>query len=434
MNQSRALKLDLLDFLSEQEVYSTHEHLRYEADAIREVGGGHEDILSLFAMNYPVTDFRSAGASEEDVSFIQSSEAEFQLRHEVFVKFANRCKNTTQFRTLQRSLLTLYGGEILDLQTAREMNARRRERHTPGIYRSVLQEEARIKLLCRDCGETFREPEYFRTAVRMEEWLGISSINDVRKLEARTNCSIYSLNSLIDALRSEAERLLNAGAVAFKNASIYRRDPRWRFWSKSEAEDCFKKILSTASAEWVSTGTAWRADLHILQDYLFGEICNLAGTYGVPVQIHTGVPEGNILPLEWGDPTRFTDLARTFPQIKIHLLHAGHPYEPLTIGMAKMYPNVFLDCSWMHQLNAHASQFYVNWMLDEVPVWKILGFGGDYGHMEGVYGHLLQARDNFALAMAKRIENESCSKTEAMDILTEVLYENPKRMLYSRDL
>jgi len=97
-----------------------------------------------------------------------------------------------------------------------------------------------------------------------------------------------------------------------------------------------------------------------------------------------------------------------------------------------MYPNVQLDCSWIHQLNAHAARFYVNWMLDEVPIWKILGFGGDYIHMEGVYGHLMQTRVNLSVALAERIERAGSTISEAKGLLTAMLYDNPRRLLFER--
>lgn len=423
---------EILSFLKELQIHSTHEHLRYEEEAISTVINGRESILSLFATNYPVTDFRSAGASEDEVRVIQSTSEKHQDRHSVFAKYADRCRNTTQFRALKRAILDLYGGDVLDCDAVSEMDSRRREHHVSGVYQSVLVQRAGIQLMCRDCGHYFKEPQYFRTAVRMEEWFGISSWNDIQQLADNTGQTMSTFDQLISAFRTEAERLIAEGAVAFKNAWIYQRDPIWKLWSRSDAENCFQDASASMKAEWVNSGNRWRSDFRPLQDYLFGELCDVAREKKVPIQIHTGLPEGNLLPLEWGKPTRFTDLIRSFPKLDIHLLHVGHPFEQEAIAMAKIYPNVMLDCSWFHQLNAQAAQFFLNWMLDEVPVWKILGFGGDYGHMEGVYGHLLQARDNLAVALTERIVSGRCSKQDAFRTLSQILDENPKRTLYSR--
>lgn len=423
---------DIQSFLDELNIYSTHEHLRYEHEAINRVVTERESVLSLFGTNYPVTDFRSVGATEEEVLSLRSNAGRYDERHNLLLKYAKRCRNTTQFKALHRALADLYEGDVLDCNSAKEMDARRREQHDTGVYHSVLVEKAGIQLMCRDCGPHFKEEKYFRTAVRMEEWFGICSWNDVQRLSAATAVPISNFDQLILAFRREAERMIDNGAVAFKNAWIYRRDPSWRLRSKAEAESCFQKAQSTMNAEWVVSGDCWRADLFPLQDFLLGELCDLAAEKKVPLQVHTGIPEGNVLPLEWGKPTKFTDLVRSFPKLDIHLLHVGHPYEQEAISMAKLHPNVTLDCSWFHQLNAHAAQFFTNWMLDEVPVWKILGFGGDYGHMEGVYGHWLQARQNLTIAMTNRIGSGQCSKQEAYSTLSEILYENPKRTLYRR--
>ena len=424
---------DLEAFLAQQPLYSTHEHLRYEADALAAVGNKTEDILWLFTVHYTSSDLRSAGASVGDINFIQNIAEPFARQHERLVQFAMRCRNTTQMRVLHHGLRELYGGDVYELSDAEEMQRQREAAHGKGIYREILQRRGLIKLLCRDCGERFDEPEYFRTAIRMEEWIGVSSLNQLRVLEERSGTSIHSLSDLTAALRSEAQRLIGRGAIAFKNAMIYRRDPTWMNRSFAEAERGFNALCRIVHAEWVDDGSAWSPKLRALQDYLYGELCALAAANGIPMQIHTGVPEGNLLPVAWGDPFRLLGLIRMFPSLQIHLLHVAHPFEREAASLAKVHPNVYIDCSWIHQLNAHATRFYLNWLLDEVPYWKILGFGGDYAHVEGVFAHLLQARHNLSIALRERIDVGACDVREAHRLLTAMLWDNPKRVLYNRE-
>jgi hypothetical protein len=327
---------ELQAFLADQPTYSTHEHLRYESDAVKSVECEQEDILWLYTLHYTKSDLISSGATKADVAFIGNPQHSFVDRHHRLSKFGARSQNTTQMKTLHAALRALYGGDIFDLNQATEMETRRKEIHRAGLYREILQEKGKLQLLCRDWGDEFREQQYFRTAVRMEEWIGISSLCDLQKLESESDRSILNLADLTSVVREQAEKLIAKGAIAFKNAMIYQRNPAWVRRSTFDAENAFSILTKYLHADWVSNGSAWRPELQPLQDYLYGEICALAAERNVPMQIHTGLPEGNCLPLDWGDPTHFLELIRCFPKLEIHLMHLGHPYEPYAIAMAKM--------------------------------------------------------------------------------------------------
>ena len=52
--------------------------------------------------------------------------------------------------------------------------------------------------------------------------------------------------------------------------------------------------------------------------------------------------------------------------------------------------------------------------------------------MEGVYGHLMQTRVNLSVALAERIERAGSTISEAKGLLTAMLYDNPRRLLFER--
>jgi predicted TIM-barrel fold metal-dependent hydrolase len=326
-------------------------------------------------------------------------------------------------------LADLYGGDVFGLHDAIRMNTRMVEAHIPGVYDRVLKERAGIQRLVRDCGEEFNEPERFSYAVRLEEWLGVSCEQQVRQLESVASCSIHDLAGFTRALKEHAERLVARGAVAFKIAIIYRREPTVSSVTRSEAERAFQSVLNKRFAEWIQPSTAWSYRLKPLQDYLIRELCDLAASLAVPVQVHTGLPEGNRLPYTWGDPSAFLGLALDHPSLDLHLLHMGHPFEREACAMAKMYKNVFLDCSWVHQLNQSAATHYLCYALDEVPQWKILGFGGDYAHHEGVYSCLKFARANMVRSLASRVEKGYCNEEDALAAVRLLLHDNAARLL-----
>ncbi|MBW2737337.1 MAG: amidohydrolase family protein [Deltaproteobacteria bacterium] len=415
-------------------ILSSHEHLCYEADAIEAVSSGISDILHLFTIHYIRSDFISAGAKEADLDYIGASDKPMLKRFEVFRRIADRCLNTTQFRSLRKGLSDLYDGDILNASDMQRMDELRKNMHRPGVYKKVLQEKAGIKKMVRDCGPHFEEPEYFSVAVRLEEWLGVSSANELRVLEAESGIAIHGLADMVDAFRNQAEKFIDKGIACFKSAMLYWRDPVVAPVIRDDAERAFQRMVQTRTAEWNVGKLAWSPELRSLQDYLVYELCDIASSRKVPLQVHTGIPEGNCLSCDRGNPLKIFNLIQSFPTLEFHLLHMGHPYEREVVSASKSFPNVIVDCSWIHQLNQVSAQFYLDYLLDEVPRWKIIAFGGDYGHMEGVYSSSIIARLNISSVFMKRIERGACNFEEALETAHMLLFTNPNRHLFKNQL
>lgn len=66
-------------------------------------------------------------------------------------------------------------------------------------------------------------------------------------------------------------------------------------------------------------------------------------------------------------------------------------------------------------------------MQTAIPYTKIFAFGGDLRLVDGVYGHLMMAKDNAAKALALRIEDGTLTVKEAERLGRAFFYENPKR-------
>ncbi len=421
--------MSLYDKIQSLKIISTHEHLQYEYEAIEKAQNKAQDILNLFLVHYTLADFISAGATEDDISIIQDTQISFDKRHAIFKKYLHQSRNTTQVRTLCDGLKELYKGNIFIKEEAEKMNKIRQDMHTEGVYREVLQNKGNIELLIRDCGHFFKEKQYFRTAIRMENWLGVSNRAQLSVLEKNHSFSAHSYDSFEQAAKKDFLRLIDQGAVAFKNAILYQRNPLPRRVSKDQAIKQYNLILSSKNAYWINSGNQWNKEFTDFQDYLMRQICSWCMETNTPIQIHTGMPEGNQLEVDLGNPTKFTELISDFPNVNFHLLHLGHPFEREASAMGKIFPNVYIDCSWLHQLNQAASIYYLDYLLDEVPISKILGFGGDYGHMEGVFSHLKIALKNIEIVFSNRIKVGKCTEEEALSQIEDILYNNPKRLL-----
>ena len=60
-----------------------------------------------------------------------------------------------------------------------------------------------------------------------------------------------------------------------------------------------------------------------------------------------------------------------------------------------------------------------------MPANKIIGFGGDYCFVDGVYGHQQLARENIAAALTEKVETGTFDVERAKEIARWVLVDNP---------
>ena len=62
--------------------------------------------------------------------------------------------------------------------------------------------------------------------------------------------------------------------------------------------------------------------------------------------------------------------------------------------------------------------------IETVPGNKIFGFGGDYGFVEGIYGHSVIARENVAQVLAEKVEEGYFDESEAIESGKKILRDN----------
>ena len=93
-----------------------------------------------------------------------------------------------------------------------------------------------------------------------------------------------------------------------------------------------------------------------------------------------------------------------------------------------MFPNVYLDMCWAHVISPAAARSALADWLDAVPFNKIMGFGGDYAFVDGVYGHLIMAKENISRVLAEKVELGVFDLERAVQIAEHLLYINPKEL------
>jgi predicted TIM-barrel fold metal-dependent hydrolase len=157
-------------------------------------------------------------------------------------------------------------------------------------------------------------------------------------------------------------------------------------------------------------------------------VLGILGRHQAVLQVHTGLQEGNGNLLANSDPLLLSNLFLAYPDLRFDLFHISYPWWNAAGALAKNFPNVFLDMCWAHIISPSASVAALEEWLDAVPWSKISAFGGDYCFVDGVYGHLVLARQNVALALARKVDGGVFGLDTAKRVARALFYDNPKEI------
>jgi predicted TIM-barrel fold metal-dependent hydrolase len=154
----------------------------------------------------------------------------------------------------------------------------------------------------------------------------------------------------------------------------------------------------------------------------------------LPIQIHTGLQEGNENVVSHSNPELLINLFMEYKDARFDIFHGAWPYWEELGAIAKNFPNVYIDMCWMHIISPARSRSALSDWLDEVPANKIMGFGGDYIFVEGAYGHSVIARENVAKVLASKVDEGTYSMEQAKKYASWILRENPMRLFFPKGL
>ncbi|HOJ31996.1 MAG TPA: amidohydrolase family protein [Candidatus Hydrogenedentes bacterium] len=419
---SQELRARLQQTVDSIAVIDTHEHIPPESA----VCDGKYDLFR-FLEHYVSSDLVSAGMSRETLETIRNPQSSLTLeeRWRLMEPFWKYCRTTGYGRAILEYMHDLFGVEDISGDTYAELSRRIQAAHTPGWYQKVLREFARIELalVITWPGQPVTvDRSLFRAVPILDHFAIMGTRAELAALEKETNRSIQTLDQLLAAQEGRLDDFCKQGIVAVKIFLAYRRPLHFERVDKSTAARVFDRI-------WLSqTQDLTFADLKPLQDFMTRRLVGLAAERGLPIQIHTGLQEGNGNYIEYARPTLLTNLFMEFQDARFVLFHAGYPYVSETAVLAKTFPNVFADLCWMHAVSPFVAARTLEEWLETIPCNKILGFGGDSNYVEGAYGHCKVARRVTTDVLARKVEEGYFSEEEAVFFAKRLLRENAKEL------
>ena len=339
-----------------------------------------------------------------------------------FAPFWARVRNTGYARCILTAIRDLFGIGDLNEKTVEAISAALQDSNKKGWYHYVLKERARIDLSVLDCGHTDVDRSLFAPSVRFDRFVDIRDLIDVQRLEYETDTSIHSLGDLVKTLEVDMARKVQDGMVAVKTGLAYQRIIRYDDVTHHDAERAFNRLFRDTVQR-----LSWE-EAKPFQDYMMHQVIRQALEHRRPIQVHTGLQEGNGNVITNSRPTHLVNLFIRYPDARFDLFHAGYPYHHELATLAKNFPNVYADLCWAPIISPTlAAQILHEW-LETIPVSKILAFGGDFIIVEGAYGHATMVRQIVSRVLSDKVRSGLYSEEEAATFGRMILRENAQEL------
>ncbi|MDO8683937.1 MAG: amidohydrolase family protein [Armatimonadota bacterium] len=407
----------LREFIDRIPLTDTHEHIRSEKDWLKK-----DTYLGHLFQHYASCDLVTSGMPPEDLASLHDTQLSPEEQWEKFEPYWLKAGNTSYCKAIDIAVRDLFDLPGLNRDTYQDLLRKMEESRKPGWYRKVLKDKANIEVCVLNTGEIDADRTLFAPVGGFDNFVSATTRQGATALGANVDVNVYSMDDFLTALDKAFEKAVNAGIVGVKSGLAYSRAIFYDNTTRHEAEILFNRML-----RYRGNGVSWE-DAKPFQDFMMHQVIQRAAEYGLPMQFHTGIQEGNGNFLADTNPVLLNNLFFTYRNVKFDVFHAGFPYSRELGVLAKNFANVYPDMCWMHIIGAKSAREILDEWLDLVPANKILGFGGDYIFVEGVYGHAKIARDNVARVLADRVERGDQTMDEAKEIAERILRLNGREL------
>jgi hypothetical protein len=406
----------------------THEHLVDERTRL-----SHRiDLFYLFT-HYASSDLVSAGMPRPVLDRVRDPELPLDERWAEFAPYWKVARTTGYGRALLLAVRDLFEVEDINESTYAGLSERIAASNSSGWYHHVLKERAKIHVSLLDLLED-RDPtpleevdrRFFAPVLRVDRFLNLCDRAGLMEIERKSGSHVHSLDDLVAAMDVIFERAVAASVAAVKVAVAYDRSLVFDKVTRYEAERVFNQLTRypIPSPDTVPQPPISFGDAKPLQDYMMHQALHRAISYDLPIQIHTGLQEGNGNFLSNAHPLQLVNLLIEYPEARFDLFHAGYPYQSEIATLGKNFPNVYVDLCWLHVISPWVARQTLHEWIETVPSNKIFAFGGDYMFVEGTYAHARMARDNVAQVLSEKVVDGYLTEAEAISLAHAFLRDN----------
>jgi len=427
--------MDLSDFIQNLEIIDTHEHLAgCEADYL----DSRKDILQEILCSYIQADLVSAGMMNQDIQQAMDANLHLPERWELVDPFWKFVRFSGYGQMIQEGIRDLLGTELGN-DSIGNINDQYLKLRADHPYQRVIKEKCKIKVSILDKMVPFPElgitinildskfavdADFFKCVYHLDNFIFPQVYNELFFLEGQHNKSITRLDDWLACCYASIQRAVQKNVVGFKLALAYKRSLNFPFVTKAEAEKDFQRVIQhKVDIRWEPVAMPVSRNV---QNYLLHEILGFVNEFHLPIQVHTGLQAGNGNHIGHANPLLLTNLFIQYPDVKFILFHMGIPFQREAAMLVKMFPNVFMDASWIHVISPQDAIIAMQEWVEMLPINKIMAFGGDLSSLICLYGHQKIARRNLIRVLELKINEGLLHAKDAETIASRWLETNPK--------
>ncbi len=400
----RALDGAVLEAVDSVRIVDTHEHLDEEAVRLTQ-----PNTLTKFFMYYSFCDVASAGMTGEESALFWKAGVSGEDQWRALRRAWPLAKHTGFCRAITLSIKELYGIDDLRDDTIKPLLREVARRNKPGVLEWMLREKSGIECAlvnANDPGDLARRtgtPGLFLFDLAVSDFC-----HDTLKVASYEQATGVDCGTLAGWKRMMDWYFRRWGnqVVAIKNVCAY--------WRVLKFEEVSEATAARLYGKWQGRkNRATKPEMKAVQDYMFHWCVQRATDLNLPVKLHAGYHSGN----DYMDMSLFQvkDLQNMFRKYraKFDIFHLSYPEWTDLVALAKHYTNVWPNLCWAWIIDPEASLAFCRQALHALPLNRVLGFGGDYGFADVVYGHSRIARDGIALVLTEAVRTGRLTRADA---------------------
>ena len=428
---SRKIREEIFDRLKGERIIDSHNHVWDNLNFYifftgisqeQQVKKGDIDLITLIKDSYMKHDFVSAGLDvvDSDLLLIDPEGC-----WEMFSPFLKKVMNTTFSRIFSIALKDLYGIEKLSANNWKEASETIGERSSEkGWKEYVLRERCRLDFgiidHVWDVADFHVDRRFFRPLLRIDPFvLGWSPEyrdffgNSPWEIGRRWDMPLDDFDDYLALIDEGVKRCTAAGGVSLKVGLAYNRTLEVSNPSREDAEKAFGRTAGEVAA----------GEAKAFEDFIINYFVNKAAEEDVQIHIHTGFLGGVGKAFPNSNPTQLFSLIVRNPEASFVILHGGYPYTREAGAMAKVFPNVYLELSFLNIVCQSAFERSLAEWLDEVPGNKFI-WGTDVHNPEEIYAAASLSKESLSRVLARKVERGDISSDSAVKLGKGILRDN----------
>ncbi len=291
----------------------------------------------------------------------------------------------------------------------------------------VLRDRAKIETILTSCDDLDREfPLWARgfcvPLLRVDHFFFAATAKGRGILERRYKVALRSLNDLLALVEATIRQAAQKGFAGVKTRLAAFRTLYIENVSMAHARAVFDKGGHEVTMDETKT----------FQDFLFHAVVQCATMHNMPIQIDSGFAGSAACSYDRANPLQLTDMIFNYGDARFAIVHGGFPFTGETAVLAKTFPNIYLDGSWIRRAASPTAKAVLHEWLEVVPCSKIMIWGGNSLCPEASYASLLMTKDIVAEVLAEKVEAGYLTDGLAVDIAWKLFRENA-RSFYALD-